>query len=104
MSVVGVDASARGWIAVVLPSSGPPRGVFAASLSALSEAVPDAQAYGLDIPIGLPDVARHPDGLRPADVRARAFLGEPCSSVFFAPIREALLAPTHAQATRHRNG
>ena len=53
----------------------------------------------IDIPIGLP-----PTGPRQADVLARGQVGRRASSVFVTPIRAALLATTHAEASAlHRS-
>ncbi|WP_433167181.1 DUF429 domain-containing protein [Kribbella sp. CA-247076] len=49
---------------------------------------------GVDIPIGLPV-----SGVRAADVLARRVVGRRASSVFATPVREALLAATHAEAS-----
>lgn len=48
---------------------------------------------GVDIPIGLPD-----QGVRDADLAARARLGGRRSTVFETPVRAALEAPDHATA------
>lgn len=68
--------------------------MFAPSLDALSEAVGGVDGWAVDIPIGLAS-----DGRRAADVEARAVLGVRRSSVFHTPVRAALEAPTHAQAS-----
>jgi predicted RNase H-like nuclease len=56
--------------------------------------VPNANVVAIDIPIGLPEAGR-----READVAARSFLGARRGSVFFTPVRSALEATTHAEAT-----
>lgn len=94
MSYVGVDACRDGWIAVAMADSGDCRGVLVSELDHLMEAVPEAQGFAIDIPIGIP--AR---GRRAADRRARGFVGPRRSSVFFAPVHAALMAPTHREAT-----
>jgi predicted RNase H-like nuclease len=95
MMAVGVDACRAGWVAVVLDRDGPARGLVAATLAEVADAVPQAQGFGVDIPVGLPSAGR-----RRADVEARALIGPRRNSVFFTPVRAALLAPTHAEATR----
>lgn len=95
MSVVGIDACRGGWIAVVLRPSSAPAGVYAGTLDQIVDEVADAEAFGIDIPIGLPT-----GGRRRADTEARSFLGPRRASVFFTPVRDALVAPTHAEATR----
>lgn len=95
MVAVGVDACRDGWVAVCLEADAPPRGVFGTTLEEVAAEVPHARGFGVDIPIGLPS-----DGRRSADVEARALIGPRRNSVFFTPVRPALLAPTHAEATR----
>lgn len=100
MRVVGVDACKRGWIAVVLQDHRALRGVFAADLDGLVDEVPDAEGFAIDIPIGLPAADEEGDGRRRADVEARQFLQARRSSVFFTPVRDALTASSHAEATK----
>lgn len=100
MRVVGVDACKRGWVAVVLQDHRVLRGVFAEDLDGLVDEVPDAEGFAIDIPIGLPAADDQRHGRRRADVQARQFLGARRSSVFFTPVREALTASTHAEATK----
>lgn len=95
MVAVGVDACRDGWVAVCLEAGAPPRGVLGSTLDEVAAEVPHAEGFGVDIPIGLPS-----GGRRRADVEARALIGPRRSSVFFTPARPALLAPTHAEATR----
>lgn len=94
MRVVGVDACPGGWVGVVLGGSGVERAVQADTLAALAAQVPAAEGFGVDVPIGLPV-----DGVRAADVAARRFLGVRRSSVFATPVRAALEAATHAEAS-----
>lgn len=94
MRVVGVDACPGGWVGVVLGDAGVEAAVQAETLEALAEQVPDAEGFGVDVPIGLPA-----DGVRPADMAARRFLGPRRSSVFATPVRAALQADTHAEAS-----
>ncbi|MDP8931361.1 MAG: DUF429 domain-containing protein, partial [Actinomycetota bacterium] len=95
MSVVGIDGCRGGWIAIVLRPPNAPAAVYVETLDRIVDEVPDAEAFGIDIPIGLPT-----HGRRQADTEARSFLGPRRASVFFAPVREALVAPDHAEATR----
>jgi predicted RNase H-like nuclease len=105
MTVVGVDACSHGWVAVCLDADGtttPARGVFARTLDELAAAIPDAEGFAVDIPIGLPTA-----GHRRADLEARDLLEARRNSVFLTPVREALEAPTHAEASalaRSRTG
>ena len=94
MSVVGIDACKQGWIAIALRGDDDAQGHFITTLDMLLDDVPDAQAVAMDIPIGLPSIGR-----RQADVAARKFLGPRRSSVFFTPVREALMASTHREAS-----
>lgn len=93
--VVGVDACTTGWIAVVLSDGASPEAHHLPVIEALQSVVPEADAVAIDIPIGLPTKGR-----READVQARGFLGARRNSVFYTPVREAMVAPTHALATR----
>ncbi len=95
MMAVGVDACRQGWVAVCLEEGVPPRGVVGSTLDDVALEVPRAAGFGVDIPIGLPSAGR-----RRADVEARELIGARRNSVFFTPVRAALLAPTHAEATR----
>lgn len=94
MAFVGVDACRNGWVAIALDEGARPRGILVATLEELDEAVSEAQGFAVDIPIGLPSVGR-----RRADIEARQRLGPRRNSVFFTPVRAALAAATHAEAT-----
>lgn len=98
VTVLGVDACTRGWVGVVLRPDGSTAAVLDRTLPRLARQLagsPDApELVAVDIPIGLPRC-----GHRPADVAARGVLGPRRSSVFHTPVRESLLAPTHAEAT-----
>ena len=91
--VLGVDACKKGWVGL----SSDLRGYFGRTISALVEAA-DAdgvvEVVAIDIPIGLPT-----NGPRQADVLARKLVGRRASSVFSTPVRAALAAATHAEAT-----
>lgn len=98
MTVLGVDACTRGWVGVILRTDGSTAAVLDRTLPRLAGQLAgtpdDPELVAVDIPIGLPR-----DGHRPADIAARQVLGPRRSSVFHTPVREALLAPTHAEAT-----
>ena len=94
VTAVGVDACAAGWVAVVLRPGAAAEGVFGATLEDVAAQVPDAVGFGVDIPIGPPTA-----GERRADLAARAALGPRRASLFMTPVRPALLADTHADAT-----
>jgi len=93
--VIGVDACRTGWIAVVLREGSEPTAHYLSSIDAVESVAPSAAAVAIDIPIGLPS-----DGRREADLQARKFLGVRRNSVFLAPVREAIVAETHALATQ----
>lgn len=94
MSVVGVDACRRGWVAVELRAGEVVAAHFLPTIGAIAEACPAAEVVAIDIPIGLPE-----SGRRLADVEAKALLGPRQNSVFFTPPRAALTAATHAEGT-----
>lgn len=96
MTVIGVDGCKGGWIAVAWHDD----------LSAAPEAkiMPrfedvialDAEIIAVDIPIGLPDIARNGRG---CDGEARRRLKGKASSVFPAPARSTLQARDHGEAS-----
>ena len=91
--VLGVDACKKGWVGITSDV----RGYFGLNItdlvsSALKDGVLDVIA--VDIPIGLPVT-----GPRKADAVARKLIGKRASSVFSTPVRAALVATSHAEAT-----
>ncbi|WP_168929466.1 DUF429 domain-containing protein [Nocardioides sp. GY 10113] len=93
MRVLGVDACRRGWVGI----SGDLRGYFGATIADVVAAADDegrVSVVGIDIPIGLSS-----SGPRVADQVVRRLVGARASSVFATPVRAALEAPTHAEAT-----
>jgi predicted RNase H-like nuclease len=91
--VLGVDACKKGWVGV----SSDVCGYFGRTIAELvSAAAEDGRMHvvAIDIPIGLPMA-----GPRQADVLARKLVGRRSSSVFSTPVRAALSAATHAEAT-----
>lgn len=100
MRVLGVDACRRGWAGVLLDDGGDTEGVFLPELAAVDDL--DVAGIGIDIPLGLATAE-----VRTADREARAFLGRRRASVFLTPVRDALAAATHAEASatnRDRTG
>ena len=95
MLVLGVDGCKTGWIAVALADGKDPEAHYLPTIGALEFLARRADAVAIDIPIGLPAA-----GPREADLLARRFLGARRSSVFLAPVREAIVAQTHALATQ----
>lgn len=93
--IMGVDACRAGWLGISMDVHS--RQLEAHVFGSIDELF--AQTTGtiaIDIPIGLPD-----SGDRGCDKAARAALGKPRScSVFCAPIRAAINAGTHLEATR----
>lgn len=91
--VIGVDACKKGWVAI----SSDGCGYFGATIQ---ELVTTAEQDGaptvvaIDMPIGLPVTT-----LRQSDALARRIIGRRASSVFTTPVRAAISAATHAEAT-----
>jgi predicted RNase H-like nuclease len=94
MAIVGVDACKSGWIAVVLRGESV-SATHLKRIDGLEAAIPDAEVIAIDIPIGLPTAGR-----RLADIDAKKTLGKRGSTLFVVPVRAALEAPTHSEATR----
>lgn len=91
--VAGVDGFRDGWVvAVVRP--GRVEWTLAGSAGEVLEVTDGCAAVGVDIPLGLPSGSRR----RACDVAAAAALGRARSSVFPAPPREVLAAPTYEDA------
>lgn len=91
--VLGVDACKKGWVGIASDL----RGYFGRSIDGLvatAERDGRVDVVAIDIPIGLPVT-----GPRQADLLARQLVGARRSSVFTTPVRAALEAATHAEAT-----
>lgn len=88
---VGADVCGKGWVAIATGRE--TVGVFGRTIAELAAKLPQVDAIGIDIPIGWP-LRRS----RVADELARTALGARGSTVFVTPPREALLAPTYADA------
>jgi len=91
---IGVDSARGGWIAVALVDGHFEDAVLERRFPALLERFGDADMFGVDVPIGLPEHGAR----RRADVDARTVVGGRRSSVFFTPSRAALEAPTYSDA------
>ncbi len=91
--VVGVDACKRGWVGIASDRQDY-FGETIDRLVAAAEADGSLDVVAIDIPIGLPVT-----GPRQADSLARGQIGQRRSSVFSTPIRAALLAASHAEAS-----
>ncbi len=93
--VVGVDGTVRGWVFVVLKDGRFDAAEFHSSFADGLAAHPEAEVFGVDIPIGLPE-----RGTRPADVEARKLLGPRSSTIFITPPHAVLSAATYPEASR----
>jgi predicted RNase H-like nuclease len=91
--VAGVDGARIGWVVCVV-EGGRVTWRVAADAAEVLAATRGCAAVGVDIPIGLPSGAVGRD----CDRLAAARLGAARSSVFPAPPREVLAAPTHPAA------
>jgi predicted RNase H-like nuclease len=81
-------------VAVVVDESGFRAAVAAPTIDGIAMRVPDADGFGVDIPIGL-----LPRGFRTADQLARVEAGPRGRSVWMTPPRPVLEQESHAQAT-----
>lgn len=91
--VIGVDACKLGWVGFTSDSRGY-LGLTLSELVALADRDGHVAVVAIDIPIGLPTT-----GPRQADLLARSLVGKRASSVFPTPVRAALSAATHSEAT-----
>jgi len=96
--VAGVDGCPGGWVIVMVAADRPAEASvsFRATFAEVLEHVAAASCVAVDIPIGLP--ARAGAGGRPADVAARARLGQRQSAVFSVPSRAAVAQTDYAAA------
>jgi predicted RNase H-like nuclease len=92
MYVVGADVVSGGWVSVAWDGADTDVERFSTVANLVAEH-PDAAAFVLDIPIGLP--TRPP---RSADAAARRLVGKRRSSVFDAPPLTVLEAPSYSEA------
>lgn len=84
---VGADWAGHGWFGVVFDDAGNWWADLYPSILSLWKYHSDASRILVDVPIGLPT----PEiGRRRCDVRAKEVLGERHSSVFYAPVRDAV--------------
>lgn len=96
MTVIGVDGCKGGWIAVSWSGelNATPQAHVVASFAEI--AAMDAEIIAVDMPIGIPDIARNGRG---CDGEARRRLKGKASSVFPAPARATLNARDHGEAS-----
>lgn len=94
-SVLGVDGCPGGWLGALVTAAGEVEWqLFATSAAGVQAMLATAPAAtGIDIPIGLPAA-----GPRDCDRRARRLLGRRGCTVFPAPLRTVLTAPTYEEA------
>ena len=95
-SVLGVDGTRGGWLAVEAWPEGRLVAEVFPSIGTVLERRANAEVVAVDIPIGAPLAGEYP---RAADVLARKIIGPLRSSVFFVPPREVLAAPTYLDAS-----
>ena len=97
VTAYGVDGCKAGWFYFAVTPFGEPDWGIVETIGALVSNANDSDRIFVDIPIGLPD---GPEGRR-CDKEARAKLGFPfAATVFPAPVRKALDAPTYEEASR----
>jgi predicted RNase H-like nuclease len=94
MTLVGIDGCRSGWIAVVIDHAGQVSAHHLHLIDDVLAVAPGADVIAIDIPIGLPEAGR-----RQSDLAAREFLGARRNSIFHTPVRAALEAASHAEAT-----
>ena len=93
--LAGIDGCPAGWFRACRETeSGELRFDLLCDVRALTEADPRPEVVALDMPVGLAE-----SGPRACDTLARAHLGPRRSSVFPAPVRAALAARSHAEAS-----
>ena len=94
MTVLGVDAYRKGWVAIALDDAGVFETAFVAqTMRDVLLRAPNATVIAVDIPLGYPDGAR-----RRADGVARKFVGPRRSSVFETPPHAVWAAADYAGA------
>ncbi|KAB1188540.1 MULTISPECIES: DUF429 domain-containing protein [Haloferax] len=92
-TVVGVDGCRAGWVCAVRSADGLSVRIEP-DFESVWERARTADVVVVDIPIGLPT-----DDRRQCDYEARRRLGARASTVFFAPVRSVLDAPSHECAS-----
>lgn len=89
---MGVDGCREGWVAFVLPGERVVEGC--ATFAQLLEVLGPQQVIAVDMPLVMPTTAQ-----RLAELEVREALGPFRSSLFMTPTREALAAPSQAEAS-----
>lgn len=94
MRLAGVDGCPAGWICVIKDwNTGAIMAVVCRGSDHLLQVIKQCELVAIDIPIGLSE-----KGPRACDQAARQILGKRRSSIFPAPIRQALVADSWEQA------
>jgi len=94
LAVTGVDACARGWVAVTLSPGAGPDATVRITVAATLDGLPLAGVTGIDMPLGLLAA-----GWRDADVLARRALGRRGVTVFAIPPRPVWECESYAEAS-----
>ena len=94
MKVLGIDACRQGWVGIELDDDRRVRAYAAARFDALVQQASDGALVAVDIPVGLSERR-----VRAADLAARQAIGGRWASVFVTPVRQAVEAPTYAEAS-----
>lgn len=90
----GLDISRGAWVAVTINDDVLVKAHYAATLTALYDVLAACTTIAVDVPIGLSDTS-----VRACDLQARTVLGPRWASLFLTPIRPAINAHTHAEAS-----
>lgn len=90
----GIDISRGAWVAVIINDATLVQTHYATTLNGLYDVLTTCATIAVDVPIGLSDTS-----IRACDSQARTLLGSRRASLFFTPIRPAVQATTHAQAS-----
>src|SRR5579859_6562018 len=93
-AVTGVDACARGWVAVTLGPGPGPGAVVRIAVAAALDGLPLAGVTAIDMPLGLLAA-----GWRDADTLARRALGRRGVTVFAIPPRPVWECESYAEAS-----
>ncbi|MEX2533066.1 MAG: DUF429 domain-containing protein [Nitriliruptoraceae bacterium] len=90
----GIDISRGAWVAVIINDTTMVKAHYAATLNGLYDVLAPCTTIAVDVPIGFSDTS-----IRACDMQARTLLGPRRASLFLTPIRPALHATTHTEAS-----
>jgi len=96
MRYVGVDGCRHGWFAILIDERGAYESRMFSAIAELADFINSAALILVDIPIGLRSFG---ESERACDLAARKALGPRSSSVFPAPVRQAIYMPTYEAAS-----